>query len=377
LKNQLLVTRFYGILSVKQIKKKIMTKIQIDKISSITKNLELKHNENIIDDPNASLSCEMGSVFAVEILEDKSIYNELELPSGRMSKLKKGDIIAVALGQRRALKGFVGDLPTSLKAGDIIHLLNFGGVAGICTSSNTREVGEPMRIRVLGGITRKGKQLNINQKMLYKPKDKMTSNVPLIIVTGTSMDSGKTTVATEIIKTLTRMGMKLAGTKLTGVGAQRDIYKMQDYGVYEAVSFVDAGITSTAMIDDASIIDMTRGALDHLSKGKPDAIIIEFGDGLMGRYGVNAVLQTPEIQKNVRLHIGCAGDPIGAIGLARGCEAIGVPIDVISGPVTDNEVGQSIVKGELDVIVYNAFNPTNEWMDLVISRWLHEYQLSA
>ncbi len=377
MKNQLLVTRFYGILSVKQIKKKIMTKIQIDKISSITKNLELKHNENIIDDPNASLSCEMGSVFAVEILEDKSIYNELELPSGRMSKLKKGDIIAVALGQRRALKGFVGDLPTSLKAGDIIHLLNFGGVAGICTSSNTREVGEPMRIRVLGGITRKGKQLNINQKMLYKPKDKMTSNVPLIIVTGTSMDSGKTTVATEIIKTLTRMGMKLAGTKLTGVGAQRDIYKMQDYGVYEAVSFVDAGITSTAMIDDASIIDMTRGALDHLSKGKPDAIIIEFGDGLMGRYGVNAVLQTPEIQKNVRLHIGCAGDPIGAIGLARGCEAIGVPIDVISGPVTDNEVGQSIVKGELDVIVYNAFNPTNEWMDLVISRWLHEYQLSA
>ncbi len=354
-----------------------MTKIQIDKISSITKNLELKHNENIIDNPNAELSCEMGAVFAAEILEDKSIYNELELPSGRMSKLKKGDIIAVALGQRRALKGFVGDLPKSLKAGDIIHLLNFGGVAGICTSSNTKEVGEPMRIRVLGGITRKGKQLNINQKMLYKPNDKMKSDIPLIIVTGTSMDSGKTTVATEIIKTLTRMGMKLAGAKLTGVGAQRDIYKMCDYGVYEAVSFVDAGITSTAMIDDESIINMTRGALDHLSKSNPDAIIIEFGDGLMGRYGVDAVLKTPEIQKNIRLHIGCAGDPIGAIGLARGCEAIGVPIDVISGPVTDNEVGQSIIKGELDVIVYNAFNPTNEWMDLVISRWLQEYQLSA
>ncbi len=354
-----------------------MTKIFIDKISSVTKNLELKHTENIIDDPNTDLSCDMGTVLAAEVLEDKSLYNELELPSGRMSKLKKGDTIAVALGQRRALKGFVGNLPTSLKPGDIIHLLNFGGVAGECTSANLKEVGDPLRIRVLGGITRKGKQLNINQKTLYAPKKDMKSDIPLIIVTGTSMDSGKTTVATEIIKALSRMGMKLAGTKLTGVGALRDLYKMQDYGVYNAVSFMDAGITSTANIDDETIVDVTKGALDHLSKDKPDAIIIEFGDGLMGRYGVDAILQMPEIQKNVRLHIGCAGDPVGAIGLAKGCNEIGLPIDVISGPVTDNQVGQSIIKDELDVIVYNAFNPTNEWMDLVISRWLQEYQLSA
>lgn len=352
-------------------------KILIDKISSVTKNLELTHEEEIIDDPSVSLSCEMGAVFAAEILEDKNIYNELELPSGRLSKLKKGDIITVALGQRRALKGFVGDLPKSLKAGDIIHLLNFGGVAGECTDANKSEVGEPLRIRVLGAITRDGQALNINQKMTYSPKTTMDSDIPLIIVTGTSMDSGKTTVAIEITKTLTRMGMKLAGTKLTGVGALRDIYKMQDYGVYNAVSFVDAGITSTAMLDDETMVNMAKGAIDHLSHDKPDAIIIEFGDGLMGRYGVNAILQTPEIQKNVRLHIGCAGDPIGAIGLAQGCEAIGLPLDVISGPVTDNQVGKSIVKDATDVITYNAFNPTNEWIDLVISRWLHEYQLSA
>lgn len=354
-----------------------MTKIIIDKIGSVTKNLELKHCEKIIDDPNIAIPCDMGTVIAAEVLDDKSIYNELELPTGRMSKLKKGDIIAVALGQRMALKGFVGMLPQSLKAGDIIHLLNFGGVAGECTSANAKEVGDPLRIRVLGGIVRKGKQLNINQKKLYEGKKSLTSDVPLIIVTGTSMDSGKTTVATEIIKSLTRMGMKLAGAKLTGVGAMRDLYKMQDYGVYNAVSFIDAGITSTANIDSETMIDVTRGALDYLSADKPDAIIIEFGDGLMGRYGVNAVLETPEVQKNVKLHIGCAGDPVGAIGLARECSRIGLGLDVISGPVTDNLVGKSIIKDELDVIVYNAFNPTNEWMDLVISRWLQEYQLSA
>ena len=356
-----------------------MTQITIDKISSVTKNLDLKHVETIMDDPSKALPTEMGTVLAAEVLEDKNIYNEMELPSGRMSKIKKGDIIAVALGERMALKGFTGKLPKSLKPNDIIHLLNFGGIAGECTSANTKEVGNPLRIRILGGITRNGVQLNINQKALYKPQKIMKSKVPLIITTGTSMDSGKTTVAIEITKSLTRMGMKLAGAKLTGVGAMRDLYKMQDYGVFNAVSFVDAGISSTANIADEIMVDVARGALDYLSKDNPDAIMVEFGDGLMGRYGVNAILKTPEIQKNVRLHIGCASDPVGAIGLARGCAEIGLPIDVMSGPVTDNIVGKTIVKDELGILVYNAFNPTNDWMDLVISRWLPDlkHQLSA
>ena len=123
-----------------------MSSIIIDKIGSVTKNLNIKHKEKLTD----KLSSEMGTVLAVEVLEDKSIYNELELVSGRMSKLKKGDIIAVALGSRMALKGFTGRLPSRLQTGDIIHLLNFGGVAGICTSANVTEVGEPLRVRVLG-----------------------------------------------------------------------------------------------------------------------------------------------------------------------------------------------------------------------------------
>jgi len=344
---------------------KTMKKTQIDKIGSITKNLELKHSERLTD----TLSCAMGTVLAAQVLEDKSLYNELELPSGRLSKLKKDDIIAVALGERMALKGFAGRLPRSLKTGDVIHLLNMGGVAGECTSANVKEVGDPLRIRVLGGITRNNKLLNIGQATLFKPEKTLKKRVPLIITTGSSMDSGKTTVAVEITKTLTRMGMKLAGAKLTGVGAQRDLFKMEDYGVFSAVSFVDAGITSTANIDEAEIINVAKGAINYLAKSNPDAIMIEFGDGLLGRYGVLPILKDKEIQKNVYLHIGCARDPVGAIKLAEACADIGLPVDVISGPVTDNQVGQEIIKEALSILTYNAFNPKNEWLNLVIARW--------
>lgn len=345
-----------------------MRNITLDKIGSVTKNLGLKAKEKLTD----KIPCEMGAVLAAEVLEDKSLYNEMELVSGRMSKLKKGDTIAVALGSRMALKGFTGRLPSQLQTGDVIHLLNFGGVAGICTSANVTEVGEPLRIRVLGGVTRtKDKVLNIKDANLFEPLESMKNKTSLIIVTGTSMDSGKTTAASEIVKTLTRMGMSLAGAKLTGVGAHRDVYKMEDNGVTKAVSFTDCGISSTASMPDKDIVTMSKGALEYLTKKtKPDAIIIEFGDGVMGKYGVEAILSDPQIQDNVYLHIGCASDPVGAVGLARACEDLGLPLDIISGPVTDNEVGKQIIAEKIGCMTYNAFTPTNQWLDLVIARWM-------
>jgi hypothetical protein len=125
------------------------------------------------------------------------------------------------------------------------------------------------------------------------------------------------------------------------------------------------------------MVAVAKGAIEHLSESGPDAIMIEFGDGLMGKYGVSAILQDPQLQKNVRFHIGCARDPVGAIGLAEGCARIGLPLDMVSGPVTDNQVGQDIVREKLGVMTYNAFKPDNRWLDLVIARWAVEYQDAA
>lgn len=345
---------------------KTMKTIQIDKIGAVTKNLNLAHEESVSD----IIPAELGTVLAAEILEDKSVYSELELPSGRFSRLKKGDTVAVALGERAALKGFTGRIPAKVKTGDVIHLLNMGGVAGECTSANTQEVGNPLRIRVLGGITRRGKVLNIADAKTFEASETLNHDIPLIIVTGTSMDSGKTTVAVEVVKTLSRMGLKLGGAKLTGVGALRDLFKMEDYGVSHTASFLDCGIPSTANTDSETIRNVAKGALNHLGQHKPDIIMIEFGDGFMGRYGVRAILEDAAIQNNVLLHIGCASDPAGAIKLYELCEGIGLPLDVLSGPVTDNEVGKSLIQEHTGALVYNAFNPAHkEWLDLIIARW--------
>lgn len=326
-----------------------MEKIFLDKFGSVTKNVPLKNDVAI----SPTIAAEEGAVLAVEVLEDKKTYNQLELVSRRMSVLKKSDRIAVALGSRRALRGFVGEVPKTLKVGDTINVLNMGGVAGICTSENIKEVGHALRVKVLGSICNEanGHPLNIKDHRLFEEKEHLSSVTPLIIVSGTCMNVGKTSVASEIIKQGTHHGFKMMAAKLAGVAALRDTENMTDYGAKLAVSFLDAGYSSTVGLKSVTV---TKGAVEYLSSFKPDYIVIEFGDGILGEYGVYDILCDPEIQKQIIAHVGCANDPPGALKLAEICAQIGAPIDVISGPVTDNSVGSSFIKNTLKLPAFNG-----------------------
>ena len=116
-------------------------KILLNKIASVTKNANLPNLVNV----SSKIVAEAGAIIVVKVLEDKEIYNQLELPSGRMSTIHKGDIIAVALGNRSALKGFVGEVPKKLKVGDIIKVgqaIGLEGNTGFVVSGKTAYWGD-------------------------------------------------------------------------------------------------------------------------------------------------------------------------------------------------------------------------------------------
>ena len=125
-----------------------MRTIVVDKIASITQACGLGHEVRIATD---NIPSEEGVVVVVEILSSKANYNTLELTSGRMAKVNKGDIVVGALGHRKALFGYSGHVPEKLAAGDIIQMLNIGGVLGICDSANP-DKGKPFDCRVLGVV---------------------------------------------------------------------------------------------------------------------------------------------------------------------------------------------------------------------------------
>lgn len=324
-------------------------RIHVDKISSSTKNVPLKHEVEI----SKKIVVEEGAVLVVKVLQDKKIYNKLELTTGRFSTIHIDDILVVTLGNRRALKGFVGEVPKELKPGDIIHLLNLGGVAGTCTSANKKIVGQPLKVEVIGAIMRKGKHLNIKNYKRFSLSDKIKTDIPLVIISGSCMEVGKTTAASEIIKAAAREGYRVCGAKVAGIAAMRDAMSMEDYGAVKAISMIDAGYASTATEENATV-GITKGAINYLAKEKPDFIIVELGDGIFGEYGVMEILKDKEVQAHISAHIGCAGDPMSAMEMYQVCRRIGVPLHVVSGPVTDNSVGINFIKKQLKVAAINC-----------------------
>jgi hypothetical protein len=339
--------------------------ISIDKIGSVTKNANIQHEEEI----SQTISAQEGLVVVGEVLEEKREYNQLELPSGRFSTLKKGDIVALALGNRRALKGFVGKIPEKLEAGDVIQVLNLAGVAGVCVSENVTEVGHAFPVRIQGVVIRDGKAVNIKDRAEFAPAEKLINPSPLIIISGTCMHVGKTSVASEIIAHASRHGMKIYATKMAGVASLKDVEKMKDYGAKKAISFLEAGLTSTVE-QDGLAVKITKGAINYLSKDRPDFIVVELGDGVYGEYGVMEILEDLEIQANTAAHIGCAHDPMGAAKLAEVCEEIGLPLNAISGPVTDNSVGQSFISKNLGLSGFNAMYYNKELFKYVLNQCL-------
>jgi hypothetical protein len=291
-----------------------------------------------------------GDVVVVEALEEKSVYDQIELITGRMAKISRGDVIAGTIGSRRALKGFVGHAPESVRPGETVHILNLGGVIGICTSAN-KDFGEPLKARFLGPAVRDGKRINIAEGAI-PPSATLRCVKPLVIVAGTCMNAGKTRAACEIIARLHQAGYRLGALKVSGVACLKDTLNMEDHGALDSLSFLDAGVPSTAGIDD--LAPMAKGLINEIAQKPVDAIVIELGDGIIGGYGVASIYKDREIMRAVRAHVMCANDLVAAWGAREIARTLGRQIDVMSGPATDNEVGERYVEDELGIPAANA-----------------------
>lgn len=332
-------------------------KVLLNKVASATRNARVTREVML----SPAIVAEEGSVIAVRALDRKTTYNEIEDVHGRMATVNEGDIIAGALGERRALHGYTGIIPERIAVGDTLHLLNLGGVIGLCTSANP-DVGPPCRVEVLGQVLyfpdlgeRRGRPATIKTNALALAK-RIEGSVPIVYVAGTCMNAGKTYAACEIIRGLHRRGVRVGAAKLTGVSLRRDTLKMEDVGAIRALSFNDAGIVSTRA---ESAPDVARGLILALNQppdgAPPDVLVIELGDGVLGEYGVQEILRSDDLMAPARAHVLCANDPVGAWGAHQFyTRELGLKIHVVSGPTTDNAVGRTFIEKRLGLPAVNA-----------------------
>jgi hypothetical protein len=332
-----------------------MKTVVVDKVASITQACGLGHELRIETD---NIPSEEGVVVVVEVLTSKSTYNTLELTSGRMAKVNRGDIVAGALGHRKALFGYSGHVPESLKAGDVIQMLNIGGVLGICDSANP-DRGKPFDCRVLGVVLQfpyLGERIGVPARAGYRKLDYGapldTRGVPVVALAGTCMEAGKTAAACSMVSRMRHRGLVVDAFKATGVSLRRDILAMEDAGARNSMIFTDLGIITTTPKTGPAL---TRTMLTEMSANKPDVIVFELGDGILGAYGVDAILDDEAIRKSLTAVVLSANDPVAAWGgvkLLR--ERFKVEPCAVTGPATDNAVGVDIIQQQMNVKAFNA-----------------------
>jgi hypothetical protein len=329
-----------------------MRTIVVDKVASVTQACGLAHEVRI----SPHIPAEEGVVIVVEVLNNKSTYNTLELTSGRMAKVAKGDIVVGALGHRRALFGYSGHIPAQVQAGDILQMLNIGGVIGRCDSINP-DKGSPFDCRVLGVVLSfpyLGERIGVPARAGHKRLDTGAHGVPIVALAGSCMEAGKTAAACAMISRMRHHRLTVDAFKATGVSLRRDILAMEDAGARRTAIFTDLGVVTTSRANGPAL---TRTMLTELSAGRPDIIVFELGDGLLGTYGVDAILECPDIRSALTGVVLSANDPVAAWGgvkLLR--ERFSIEPCVVTGPATDNQVGVEIIREQSGVAAFNAIS---------------------
>ncbi|MFZ8985817.1 MAG: hypothetical protein ACO21O_03200 [Steroidobacteraceae bacterium] len=331
-----------------------MKTIVVDKIASVAQACGLARELRVASE----FPCEEGIVVAVEILTSKGSYNTLELASGRMAKVARGDVVVGALGHRKALFGYSGHLPTTLKPGDVIQMLNIGGVLGVCDSVNP-EKGRPFDCKVLGVVLqfpflgeRIGVPARVGSRRLEAEAALDTRRVPVVALAGTCMEAGKTAAACAIVSRMRHRGLTIDAFKATGVSLRRDILAMEDAGARRSMIFTDLGVVTTTAATGPAL---TRTMLTNMAEGTPDVIVFELGDGLLGAYGVEAILADAGIRASLSAVVLSANDPVAAWGGVRLLrERFNIEPCVVTGPATDNAVGVDIIRDQLGVAAFNA-----------------------
>ncbi len=346
-----------------------MKSIFLDKIASVTRACGLRREVRVAPE----IPCEEGVVVAVRVLNDKSTYNQVELPSGRMASVRRGDVVAGALGHRKALFGYSGHLPEKLAPGDIVQLLNIGGVVGICDSINP-DLGKPFDAEVLGTILtfpylgqRIGVPARVGEERLDTAAPLVAQGVPVVALVGSCMNAGKTAAACALVQEFAHRGLVVDALKATGVSLRRDILAMEDSGARRTSIFTDFGVVTTTA---ANAPALARTLISRLADGdapRPDLIVAEMGDGLIGTYGVDAILAAADLRDAFTAVVLAANDPVAAWG---GIEILkreyGIRPAAVTGPATDNAVGTTLIEARTGVRAINARTNASQLAEAVL-----------
>lgn len=281
------------------------------------------------------------------------MHRRLESPVSRRQALFVGDEVLVVYGNRYAPDQFLAEVPGSLEQ---CHLVAGGGVAGMVTAQHTAVLDATV-ITPLGLLTDGSGVMNLSR---LAPHQVSTSSrppgscPPVIVVLGTSMNSGKTTTTACLAKGFFNAGLRVAAGKATGTGSGNDPRLFTDAGAYPVLDFTDFGKPTTFRQGPGETLDLLLSLITTLAESGPDVIVLEVADGLY-QAETRTLLREPDFREVVDHVVFCALDALGAVAGVRELLDIGLPLAAVSGRLTASPLAMAEATGVLDTPVLETF----------------------
>lgn len=222
-----------------------------------------------------------GDLVLVEAVGDSGAYNEIENIQGRSMKIFDGQKFIGVIGNRESSKNIVGGVPNEgikISMNTELSLLTNGGIIGECYDSPSY-LGNTLKVKCLGLLEKNGKKINTIEKLDNYPVS-IKNSPPIILVSGTATDAGKTTLSTKLISTLSKKGVKVGSLKLAGTGCLEDILLHKDAGANYSLDFPDVGLPSTYTSSE-NYKKGIRVLIEKMKNEDPDIIVAELGGDII------------------------------------------------------------------------------------------------
>ncbi len=282
-------------------------------------------------EPRSRSTWRTGDYVVIELQTTRS--QNVELADGRMAEAFCGARIVGALGERSATLESVG---TWRAVGDdgAINMMTSAGLIGLITS---RSALMPPAVPAcyLGHAIIDGRTVAMTDFVPVPSGARF--DIPIVLIIGTSMSSGKTLAGRVIVRLLKNRGLKVVGTKLTGAGRYRDVLSWSDAGADAIYDFVDGGLPST-ICEEPEYRRALGVVLDMIAAEAPDVVVAEVGASPLEPYNGTVVLE--ELADVVGFTLLAASDPYAVSGVMS---AFDLRPDVVSGVAASTSAGIDLI----------------------------------
>ncbi len=269
-----------------------------------------------------------GDVVVVRI-EKMGYHSSVVGRDNRKLRIYPGDRIVGVFGHRYATDAY----EAVVEGTEELSLLTAGGMIGTVRSAH-RDMSRPTSVSFVGYATdRDGQRINLKEQLFRSEFRPPGPKSPLIVVVGTGMNSGKTTVLSQTLHGLSRQGLRVAAGKLTGSVSNRDVDEMRAADAVSVLDFSDLGFPSTYLTDPVELAALWHEILERSAESRPDVMLMEIADGLLQRE-TSLILRDPEFRRQVSGVLLAADSSLAALAGLDELSRLGYPVLGVSGAFT-------------------------------------------